>query len=351
MSMSTDYRIIEGDYLHDLVAQPQALRDTIDALGEDQPLLGLHDQLAGEKFGRIILTGMGSSLHALHPLNLELIDHGYAPLMVETSELIYYMPGFFDCSTVIVAVSQSGRSIEITRLLEVNQRRAPIIGVTNTPGSPLAKEADIVIMTNAGKEFSVSCKTYIASLAALTWLGTFLCGKSRQDARKELDQAAPLAGQYLQHWRRHVEEMIPLLTGVRDLFLAGRGASLAAVGTGGLIVKESTHLHAEGMSSAAFRHGPMEMLGPEVFVLVFAGDPGVRHLNSRLAHDIRAKGGRAELVAEDTPQEALRLPSAPRSLRPLLEILPVEMITLALAALAGREAGKFEIGSKVTIAE
>jgi glucosamine--fructose-6-phosphate aminotransferase (isomerizing) len=349
--MSTDYRIIEGDYLHDLVAQPRALRDTINALGEDRPLLSLHDQLAGGKFGRIVLTGMGSSLHALHPLNLELIDSGYAPLMVETSELIYYMPGFFDRSTLIVAVSQSGRSIEITRLLEVNQRRAPIIGVTNTPGSPLAKESDAVILTDAGKESSVSCKTYLASLAALTWLGAFLCGKGRQNARKELDQAAALVGQYLQHWRKHVEEMIPVLTNVRDLFLTGRGTSLAAAGTGGLIIKESTHLHAEGMSSAAFRHGPMEMLSPEVFVLVFAGDRGVRHLNSRLANDIRMKGGRAELVAEDAPQEAFRLPSASQILRPLLEILPVEMITLAMAALTCREAGKFEIGSKVTTAE
>ena len=30
-------------------------------------------------------------------------------------------------------------------------------------------------------------------------------------------------------------------------------AALAAAGTGGLILKESTHVHAEGMSSAAFR--------------------------------------------------------------------------------------------------
>ncbi len=349
--MSADYRIIEGDYLQDLVAQPQALADTVSTLEEDRPLTSLCDQLAGGKFGRIVLTGMGSSLHALHPLNLELIEHGYTPLMVETSELIYYMPGFFDRSTLIVAVSQSGRSIEITRLLEINGRRATIVGVTNTPGSPLARESNVVIKTSAGKESSVSCKTYLASLAALIWLGTVLCGRDRQNTRRELYQASSLVGQYLNGWRKHVEEMTSLLAGVRDLFLTGRGASLAAVGTGGLIIKESTHLHAEGMSSAAFRHGPMEMLSPAVFVLVFSGDAIVRHLSARLADDIRTKGGRAELVVEDSPREAFQTPSAPQSLRPLLEILPVEMITLALAALTGREAGKFEIGSKVTTAE
>ena len=38
-------------------------------------------------------------------------------------------------------------------------------------------------------------------------------------------------------------------------------------------------------------------------------------------------------------------------MRPLLEMLPVQMITIALAALAGREAGKFERATKVTTTE
>jgi len=37
--------------------------------------------------------------------------------------------------------------------------------------------------------------------------------------------------------------------------------------------------------------------------------------------------------------------------QPILEILPVQMITIALAALANREAGKFERATKVTIVE
>ena len=349
--MSADYRVVEGEYLRDIVAQPQAIDDTVSALEEGEPLKSLSDRLAGGTYRRILLTGMGSSFHALHPLNLELINHGYTPLVAETSELIYYMPGLLDRNTLIVAVSQSGRSVEILRLLEINQRRAAIIGITNTPESPLATEADAALLTNAGKEFSVSCKTYVASLAALAWLGSLLCRRDLQNTLSELEQAAPAVKRYLECWSNHVQSMIPLLAGVRDLFLTGRGTSLAAVGTGGLIIKESTHFHSEGMSSAAFRHGPMEMLNPEIFVLVFGGDIGVRNLNSRLTQDIRRKGGRAELVAEDAPQQAFRLPSAPQSLRPLLEILPVEMMTLALAALTGREAGKFEIGSKVTTAE
>ncbi len=349
--MTSEYMIIEGEYLHDIIAQPEAISNTLNALEEGGSLKSLCERFAGGEFGRIVLTGMGSSFHALHPLNLELINHGHTPLMVETSELIYCMHPLFDRSTLLVAVSQSGRSVEIVRLLEMNQRRAALIGITNNPGSPLAEGADAVLLTEAGEEFSVSCKTYLASLVALSWLGSLLCRKDLPNTRSELEKAVPAVKQYLDCWRNHVREVIPLLAGIRDLFLTGRGASLAAVGTGGLIIKESTHFHSEGMSGAAFRHGPMEMLNPDVFVLVFGGDIVVSHLNSRLVADVRAKGGRAELVGKDASQEAFRLPAVAQSLWPLLEILPVEMITLALAALTGREAGRFEIGSKVTTAE
>jgi glucosamine--fructose-6-phosphate aminotransferase (isomerizing) len=118
-----------------------------------------------------------------------------------------------------------------------------------------------------------------------------------------------------------------------------------------LIVKESDHFHAEGMSSAAFRHGPFEMLGSETFVLVFAGDPRTRDLNQRLLDDIHEQKGRAELVDQDASLPCCRIAEHGPSVRQILEILPVEMITLALAVQAGREPGRFELASKVTTTE
>ena len=146
-------------------------------------------------------------------------------------------------------------------------------------------------------------------------------------------------------------DIAELLRGTHDLFLVGRGASLAAVGTGALIIKESDHCHAEGLSSAAFRHGPFEMLSEEVFVGVFSGDEKTRTLSDTLLSDIRSAGGRGELIGERSAIESLRLAEFDPAIRPILEILPVQMITIALAALSGREAGKFERATKVTRTE
>jgi glutamine---fructose-6-phosphate transaminase (isomerizing) len=252
---------------------------------------------------------------------------------------------------VIVAVSQSGQSAEMVRLVEVNRNRCPVIAVTNTADSVLAKRATETILTRAGQEFSVSCKTYVTALMALKWLGDVLCENDLRRTVRDLKQATPAVAAYLADWKDYVVNLTECLAGTRLLFLVGRGASLAAVGTGALIVKESDHFHAEGMSSAAFRHGPLEMLSEEIFVLVFGGDTKTRKLNTRLLADIQQQGGRAELVAEDAQLECFRLKDYATSVRSILEIMPVQMITLALAACAGREPGKFELATKVTTTE
>jgi glucosamine--fructose-6-phosphate aminotransferase (isomerizing) len=157
--------------------------------------------------------------------------------------------------------------------------------------------------------------------------------------------------EYLLGWQQHVTALAKRLSGTRHLFLVGRGPSLATVGTGALIIKESDHFHAEGMSSAAFRHGPLEMLGPGMFVLVFAGEEKTRDLNVRLLQDILEQDDRAELVGEIASTAAFQVPHLSPSLTPILEILPVQMITLALAAQVGREPGRFELATKITTIE
>lgn len=349
--MAADFRIIEGPYLRDILDQPRAIDATLSALAGSDELRDLALRLQRGDFRCVVLTGMGSSFHALHPTNLELIRRGFLSLMVETSELVHHQKQLFDERTLIVSVSQSGQSVEMLRLLEVNGGRSEIIAVTNTARSPLAENASAAILTQAGQESSVSCKTYTTAVMSLRWLTAVLCGDEVAKVLEEFAAAAAAMKTYLDRWREYTQSFGRQLRGIERLFLVGRGSSLAAVGTGALTIKESDHFPAEGMSSAAFRHGPFEMLSPETFVLAFSGDNSTRELNLRLLRDIREQGGKAALVGEGSGDPECKLPPAPPSVRPILEILPVQMITLALAAQAGREAGRFEFASKVTTIE
>jgi glucosamine--fructose-6-phosphate aminotransferase (isomerizing) len=295
---------------------------------------------------------MGSSHLGLVPLHLRLVDAGLLPLTVEASELLHYQRRLLDEGVLLVLASQSGRSAEILRLLEaVRGRVVATLAVTNTVDSLLAREAAAVVLTHAGEEATVSCKTYLAAQMALAWLGEVLAGGDRDATRAALAETTAATAAYLAAWRSHVDWLAERLQGVRAVYYTGRGASLAAASSAGLVTKESTHRPSEGMSSAAFRHGPMEMLDAGVFLLAFAGDARTRALNEALVADARAAGARAFLTADDAAEPAVRLPAVPALARPVVELLPVEMITLALAALDGREAGRFERVTKVTATE
>ncbi len=340
--------LIEGPYLRDVLDQPSALAACWESLREDPDLSRAGAGLREGKYRRAVLTGMGSSLHALYPLHLLLTRRGVISLLAETSELIHYMPAALTSETLLVAVSQSGRSAEILRLLEIARGRCPIIGVTNDEDSPLARVAGARLLIHAGAEFSVSAKTYVTSLLSLEWLGAVLAGTDAGLAKERLSRAAPATRQYLAGWTSHLDYLLSSLDGVRQVFVTGRGPSLAAALTGGLILKESARFAAEGMSSAAFRHGPFESLCDAVFVAVFEGENVTAPLNRRLVSDIRRAGGRSEAVADyDTP-EAFRIPEVYPCLLPIVEILPVQMMSLALAAIKGHEAGRFSLASKVT---
>jgi glutamine---fructose-6-phosphate transaminase (isomerizing) len=351
MGESVSLPVVQGQYLKDILEQPHALRATWQALRGSTAFDDVQHLLSRRKFDRLVLTGMGSSYFGLHPLALETAEHGWSPMLLETSELVHYYPHLLGPSTLVIAVSQSGQSAETLRLLQNNGNNHALVAVTNTADSALAHNADVTLLTHAGAEFSVSCKTYVSALMALSALSAAFCGQDTSARLTELEVASEHVNTYLRHCSEHVEELATELRDIRDLFLVGRGASLAAAETGALIIKESDHFHAEGMSSAAFRHGPFEMLTPNVFVGVFAGDERTRDLNERLASEMREQGARSALIGTQSSLRACRIPSVSQHLRPILEILPVEMITLALAALANREAGKFERATKVTAVE
>lgn len=348
-STRTSTAVIRGAYFHDLMKQPGALRSTLNAISEiSQQPLDL-EAWSAQGIRRVVLTGMGSSLFALYPLHLRISAGEVPSFHVETAELLTGYEGLQNDKTLLVAVSQSGESAEVVKLLENRESFGGVIGVTNDSGSTLGRKADLCLELRAGEESTVSCKTYLCTLAMLHWLGACLTGGDPTQAMEEVAGLLPWIEEYLESWEGHVADLMERLQGVTDFFITGRGNSLATTGTGGLILKESTRRHAEGMSCPAFRHGPLEMVSDQVFVLAFGGSGSSFDLNRRLVEDVQAAGGRAAFcAAEGASAPAFQMPFLSPALHPLAEMLLVQMMSLAIAALDQWEAGTFEHASKVT---
>jgi glucosamine--fructose-6-phosphate aminotransferase (isomerizing) len=342
---------VTTSYLTDLLEQPAALQATLDGLATRHPITSITRHLAEGKYRRVVLTGMGSSYQALYPLELRLIGRGLSVFCLETAELIHHATSLIEPHSLIVANSQSGESAEVVQLLAQAGKDVTVIGVTNTEGSILARQATEPVLTRAGEEATVSCKTYISGLAALVWLGDQLTGEKSQFPA--LAEVPEMVAQVWAGWEASVRQLSGRLADVHNLFLLGRGISLAAACTGALVIKEAARFAAEGMNSAAFRHGPLELVSERTFALVYLGMPATATfgLNARLVDNIALAGGQAQAVGVGQGAIPFNLPACHPSALPILEILPAQMLSLALAQVQGIEAGKFVHASKVTRSE
>ena len=125
---------------------------------------------------------------------------------------------------------------------------------------------------------------------------------------------------------------------------------MSAVWNGSLINKEAAKSAFEGIHAADFRHGPLEIVSEGFAALIFAGSGKTSALNRELAREIISYGGKA-IWLDSVPDRELPtflFPETTELTRPLAEILPMQMLTLAMANRKNIEAGKFRYVSKIT---
>src|SRR6266700_2199923 len=87
----------------------------------------------------VVFTGMGSSLFAAYPAQAYRTSLGIRTLVWETAELLHYHLKILRPDTLLVAVSQSGETVEIVRLLERVPEKMGLAAVVNVEGSTLAR--------------------------------------------------------------------------------------------------------------------------------------------------------------------------------------------------------------------
>jgi glucosamine--fructose-6-phosphate aminotransferase (isomerizing) len=342
---------IMNPYIADLLAQPSALRELLrNYMGS--ALEELHEDLKHGKFDRIIVTGMGSSLNAAYPAVIRLCRQPVPVQYVNAAELLHFMPDMIGSRSLLWMNSQSGRSAEIVHLLDhlVKRRPASILSFVNDGASAMASDSDINIDIRAGAEATVSTKTYINMLAVNLLAAVQLTDGDVEAASKELMAASDAMETYLSAWETRINELDALLGEFDQLFILGRGTSMSAVWNGSLINKEAAKSSFEGMNSADFRHGPLELVSPGFAAVIFAGSPLTSELNRNLGLEIIAHGGRVLWVgsAPDPELPTLLLPKTSDLARPLAEILPLQMLTLVMARRKGLQAGQFRYVGKVT---
>ena len=236
----------------------------------------------------VVTCARGSSDHAatfaryLIETRLGLLTSSAAPSVSSVYETAPDLAG-----TVMLAISQSGASPDL--LAVVSRARAAgarIVALVNAEGSALAQLADDLLPLHAGIERSVAAtKSYIGSLAAIVqlvaeWSADAALGAALQRAPQQLTRA----------WQLDWSVAVTRLTPVNNLYVVARGLGLGVAQEAALKLKETCGLHAEAVSAAELRHGPMALVRAGFPLLLFTQNDESRAGVTELAAELAAQG-------------------------------------------------------------
>jgi glucosamine--fructose-6-phosphate aminotransferase (isomerizing) len=295
----------------------------------------------------VVTCARGSSDHAatfakyLIETRLNILTSSAAPSVSSVYDSTPNLAG-----TVFVAISQSGASPDL--LATVRSARdggALVVALVNAESSPLAQTADFTIPLCAGIERSVAAtKSYIASLAAIIQL---VASWARDTELLTALNGAPALLE--RAWALDWSAAVTRLREATDLYVIGRGLGLGIAQEAALKFKETCALHAEAVSSAEVRHGPMALIRAGFPVLMFAQNDETRSGVESLATELAARRADVMFAGSQVPR-AITLPtqSANSVLEPMLIVQSFYRMVNALALARGRNPDQPPYLNKVT---
>lgn len=345
-------------FLDEVAEKGNVLRDLVRFYRcEGLDLLDEAWHLASKRPRSFVFTGMGTSEYVCQVLVQYLAEKSPVPVCYwEAGELLHYGLESIRDDDVVVAVSQSGESIETRRVTEHLQRHRRLIAVTNDSESYMARHARLNLPMLAGQEASISNKTYTNSMAVLLLLGRALVGEDPSPTLAELEHVADQMDNFLATRRDEIARAAEHLRDATFLYFVARGPALAAARQAGLTYQEGVHLYTTVLPGGSFRHGPFEIVGPGHYAVMYAPDGHGGDLVRKMAVEVAEMGSKVLLFTSEDVQSSSSLmtivisPGAPE-LFPLATAVPQELLLYRMAADRGVEAGVFRRGSKVTTKE
>ncbi|MFN5540130.1 MAG: SIS domain-containing protein [Candidatus Melainabacteria bacterium] len=110
-------------------------------------------QLILETKGRVVVTGMGKSGHIANKIAATLASTGTPSFFIHPSELLHGDFGMIVEEDIVMAISNSGETQEVTNTLAFIKRRGlKLIGITSGSSSTLAKHSDIILSLGVTEE-------------------------------------------------------------------------------------------------------------------------------------------------------------------------------------------------------
>ena len=346
--------------LKEIDEQPQAVADTMLGRLDDDNRLVLDEMRLSDddlrEIDKIIVVACGTSFHAGLIAKYAIEHWTRIPCEVELASEFRYRDPVLTRSTLIIAISQSGETMDtLMALRHARDQKARVLTICNTNGSTMPRESDAVLYTHAGPEVAVaSTKGYLTQIVACFLVGLYLAQvrgtKYGDEIAEVVDDLRAMPAKMATVLERldPVRALATELSSATSVLFLGRHVGYPTALEGALKLKELAYMHAEGFAAGELKHGPIALIEEGVPVITAVPSPRGRSvLHDKVVsnlQEVRARGARTIVIAEDgdTTVEpyadvVIRIPQSPTLLQPLLSTIPLQVFACEMAKARGHD--------------
>ncbi len=346
--------------LKEIEEQPQAVADTLRGrMGEHGEILLDEVRLTDQDLrdvDKIFIVACGTAYHAGLVAKYAIEHWTRIPCEVELASEFRYRDPVLDRSTLVVAISQSGETMDtLMALRHAKEQKARVLAICNTNGSTIPRESDAVLYTHGGPEIAVaSTKAFLTQITACFLVGLHL---AQVRGIKFADEVGAVIDQ-LQAMPGLIQQVLSTMDGVRELarelssqntfIFLGRHVGYPIALEGALKLKELAYVHAEGFAAGELKHGPIAVISDGTPVVAVVPSPAGRgFLHDKVVsniQEVRARGARTIVIAEEGDEAVvpyadhlIRVPRTPTLLAPLVTTVPLQVLAASIADARGHD--------------
>jgi len=159
--------------LKEIAEQPRAVADTLLGRLTDTGDIQLDEVRLTDQdlrdIDKVFIIACGTAYHAGLVAKYAIEHWTRIPCEVELASEFRYRDPVLDRSTLVVAISQSGETMDtLMALRHAKEQKARVLAICNTNGSTIPRESDAVLYTHGGPEIAVaSTKAFLTQARRL----------------------------------------------------------------------------------------------------------------------------------------------------------------------------------------
>ena len=300
-----------------------------------------------KKYKNIYIVGCGSAYHAGLVSKYTMEKYLKKPVYVYLASEFRYNELFLTKDDLVIVISQSGETADTLASLRIaHTYKATVLALVNVFASSIARESDIVIYTNALTEISVA--TTKAYIMQVYYLGLLTIKNSNLDYQELFDNYKLLPSLLENIINLNIyKDIAKILSKQKDIYFLGRKADYAISMEGSLKLKEISYIHSEAYPAGELKHGTISLIEDNTVVISVITDPTIEDKTCSNILEVISRGAKSIIIATDDIHVdkqyydyLIKVPTTIDILKPLLAVVPLQLLSYYTAVLLGCEIDK-----------